>query len=103
MSAQLYRLGKAYSPSEFAAAAKELDRVAGRLAAAAGGKVTSSQTTTVAGRRIRAYDFSSSHGKRRIGFVLDGKREMQLLCEAPDGGDPDGACALLFGTFRLTG
>jgi len=103
VSAQLYRLGKAYSPSEFAAAAHELDRVAKRLVSAAGGTISRSETTTVAGRQIRAYRFNSSHGQSRLGFLLDRKQEVQLLCQAPAGGDPDGACALLFATFRLTG
>ena len=63
----------------------------------------------VDGRRIRAYRFSAKRSgdgayADRVGFVLDGKREVQLLCEAPAAaGDPEGACALLFASFRLTG
>ena len=103
VSAVVYRLGKAYSPAEFAAAAQELDRVAAKLAQAAGGKVDSSETTTIAGRKVRAYRFGGSGEEHRVAFVLDGKREVQLLCTAPSGaGDPDGACSLLFSSFTLS-
>ena len=108
VSAASYVLGKAYAPADFAAAAKELDSVAAKLAQAAGGTVTASQTMRVDGRRIRAYRFSAKRSgdgayADRVGFVLDGKREVQLLCEAPAAAlDPEGACALLFASFRLT-
>ena len=105
VSATEYRLVQPYTPALFALAAKELDGVAAKLATASGGTVTESVTTTVDGRKIRAYRFTAHlAGKpstdNRIGFVLEGRREFQLLCQAPPGsGDPDGACALLFGTF----
>ncbi len=108
VSAEVYRLGRPYSPDQFAAAAKELDGVAAKLALAAGGEVTASETIVVAGRKVRAYRFtatSSGSGPAadRVGFVLAGKREVQLLCQAPaGGGDVDGACGLLFDTFSLT-
>jgi hypothetical protein len=100
------QLEKAYAPAQFAEAAKELDRVAANLAAQLGGRVTSSRTTTVAGMRIRRYalavhDAQGNHVDDDLGFVLSGKREVQLLCQAAAGsGDPDGACALLFKTFK---
>ena len=109
VSAAVFRLVKAYSPARFAEATKELDDVAAELARKAGGSITESATTTVAGRKIRAYRFSarSAEGQRyenRIGFVLSGRREVQLLCQVPAGaGDPDGACGLLFDSFKLTG
>jgi hypothetical protein len=105
VSATEYRLVQPYSPTLFILAAKELDGVAAKLARASGGTLTESVTTTVDGRKIRAYRFTSHPvGKpstdTRIGFVLEGRREFQLLCQAPPGsGDPDGACALLFATF----
>ena len=104
--AAAYRLGKAYAPAQFEAAAKELDGVAAKLAAAAGGTVTSSETTTVDGMKVRAYRFTATaHGGSyadRVAFVLHGKREVQLLCQAPAGAsDPGGACALLFSSFSL--
>jgi hypothetical protein len=93
-----YTLQKPYRPALFAAATTELDRIAAKLAAEAGGKLTEKQTVQVDGKEIRAYRF----GTTRIGFVLVGKREYQLLCELPpDGRDADGACGLLFKSFSL--
>ena len=105
VSATAYRLAKPYSPALFRRAAKELDGVAAKLAQASGGTVTESVTTTVDGQKIRAYRFTSHPAGKpatddRIGFLLEGRHEYQLLCRAPAGsGDPDGACALLFGSF----
>ncbi len=107
VSATTFTLLKPYSPALFSRAAKELDGVAAKLAAQSKGKLTERATTTVDGRRIRAYRFTGrpSTGapyEERIGFVLQGRREVQLLCQAASGaGDPDGACALLFASFRL--
>jgi hypothetical protein len=92
VSVTTYTLQKPYSPALFAAAAKELDGVAAKLAAAAGATLREKQTVDVAGEKIRAYRF----GTMRIGFVLVGKREYQLLCENP--GD---ACALFFKSFTV--
>ncbi len=95
-----FPLVKAYDPAIFARVAKELDGVARTLAERAGGSITESVTTTVDGRKIRAYRFAAHGVHTRVGFVLQGKREYQLLCEAPSG-DPDGACALLFSSFSV--
>lgn len=105
VSATSFPLRKAYSPALFDLAAKELDRVAAQLAAQAHGTLTERATVTVDGARIRAYRLivrpaSGTAYDERIGFVLEGKREFQLLCRAPAGSsDPDGACALLYSTF----
>jgi hypothetical protein len=102
VSVATFTLQKPYKPSLFSRAAKELDGVAAKLAAQVGGKLTESKTTNVDGRKIRAYRFANSTVQTRIGFVLDGKREYQLLCQMPVGGnDRDGACALLFGSFSV--
>jgi hypothetical protein len=98
VSVTRYTLQKPYRPALFAAAAKELDGIARKLAAEAGRKLTEKQTVRVDGKRIRAYRF----GTTRIGFVLVGKREYQLLCELPPNGrDADGACDLLFKSFSV--
>jgi hypothetical protein len=108
VSASVSRLENAYTPDGFDEATKELDGVAAMLAAQLGGRVTDGKTSTVGGMRIREYSLTArdAHGHRvddRLGFVLSGKREVELLCQAPAASrDPDGACALLFGTFRLT-
>jgi hypothetical protein len=96
VSVTTYTLQKPYRPALFAAAAKELDGIAAKLAAEAGGTLTQKQTIQVDGRKVRAYRFGST----RIGFVLLGRREYQLLCQLPpDGKDAAGACALLFRSF----
>jgi hypothetical protein len=94
VSVTTYTLQKPYRPALFAAAARELDGVAAKLAAAEGGTLRQKQTTTVAGERIRAYGF----GTMRIGFVLVGKREYQLLCEKA----ASDACTLLFKSFTVS-
>lgn len=107
VSATAFVLLKPYSPKLFARAAQELDGVAAKLAAQAHSTIAESQTVTVGGERVRAYRLtvkpaSGASFDERIGFVLHGKREVQLLCRAPVGAnDPDGACALLYSTFRL--
>jgi hypothetical protein len=107
VSATDFTLLKPYSPSLFAAAAKELDRVAAKLAAQSHSTLAQTTTVVVDGRRIRAYRLtvhpsSGAAFDERIGFVLRGKREVQLLCRAPVGaGDPDGACGLLYSSFKL--
>ena len=96
---QTFSLLRPYKAAEFAAVTKELDRDAQQLATQAGKTLVTSETTTVAGMKIRAYRY----GTTRIGFVLVDKLEYQLLCRLSSGGsDPDGACALLFSSFRLT-
>jgi hypothetical protein len=97
-----FTLQKRYNPALFDRAAKELDGVAAKLAAQAGATLTERATTTVDGRKIRAYRFANGSLQTRIGFVLLGKREFQLFCQMPAGTtDPDGACALLFATFSV--
>jgi hypothetical protein len=102
VSVTTFPLQKTYEPGRFAAVARELDGVAAKLAAQAGGKVTERVTTTVDGRKIRAYRYTGGPTETHIGFVLDGKREYQLLCQMPVGGsDPDDACALLVDSFSV--
>ena len=102
MSATIFTLQKPYNPALFDRAAKELDGVAAKLAAQAGATLTQRMTTTVDGRQIRAYRFGNGTTQTKIGFVLVGKREYQLLCQMPAGtNDPGGACALLFTTFNV--
>jgi hypothetical protein len=105
VSSTAFTLSKRYRPALFDRAAKELDKVAANLASQGHGTLTHSETVTVDGSRIRVYRLTvrPAAGKtydERIGFVLVGKREFQLLCRAPAGaGDPDGACSLLYSTF----
>jgi hypothetical protein len=96
-----FTLEKPYRPALFAAAARELDGVAGRLAAQLGGKVSDHMTSEVAGRKARSYTIDYGPGKtQEIVFVLEGRNEFQLLCrrDASASNDP---CTQLFGTFAL--
>jgi hypothetical protein len=102
VSATPFTLLKPYDPSLFAKVVAELDRNAEKLAAQARGTLEEKVTTTVAGRKIRAYRYTAKGFSTRIGFVLAGRREVQLLCRAPSATpDPGGACALLFHSFTL--
>ena len=94
VSVSVFPLVKTYDPARFAAAAKELDGVAARLAQLAGTTLSRRETVTVGNRKVRAY----SYGASRIAFVLVGKREYQLFCERATA-----ACDLLFSSFTLAG
>ena len=98
LSVTIFRLLKPYDPARFEAAAKELDGLAAQLATKAGGRLTESATSVVAGRQIRSYRFESKGVPTRIGFVLVGKREYQLVCS----GNTGTPCDLLFSSFSVT-
>lgn len=97
VSVTRFRLQRAYDSSMFAAAVPQLDRVAVGLAADEGATLTSRTTERVAGRRSRVYRYRDT----KIGFVLVGRYEYQLLCRSGGGGDPGRACALLFSSFDI--
>jgi hypothetical protein len=107
VSARVFTLLKPYTAKLFVRAAKELDQVAAKLAAQSRSELAESKTITVDGERVRAYRLtvhpaSGPSFDERIGFVLRGKREYQLLCRAPVGSaDPGGACALLYASFTI--
>jgi len=94
VSVSRFPLLKTYDPAEFAAVTKELDSLATRLAHSVGAKRATGQTTNVAGRKVRSYRY----GDRRLGFVLEGKREYQLFCRPVSA-----ACDLLYASFTLSG
>jgi hypothetical protein len=98
VSVTTFKLLKSYDPARFAAAAKELDGVAARLAVQAGGKLTESTTSVVGGRKTRSYRFESKGVPTRIGFVLVGRKEYQLVCS----GDTGSPCDLLFSSFSVS-
>jgi len=98
LSVTIFKLLKSYDPARFAAAAKELDGVASRLAVQAGGKLTESTTSVVGGRKTRSYRFESKGVPTRIGFVLVGRNEYQLVCS----GDTGTPCDLLFSSFSVS-
>jgi len=99
VSVTVFSLRKPYAPALFNRAAAELDRVAAKLAADSKGTLTESVTSTLAGRRARAYRYSTGSYDARVGFVLDGRHEYELFCRNTKA---DGACALLFSSFSLS-
>lgn len=104
LSVGVYKLVKPYAPARFDAAARELDRVAARLAAGREGKVNSKQTITVAGRKVRSYRIGYKLGgkslSQQVTFVLRDKTEWLLVCRRGVA-DPDEPCARLLASFRL--
>ena len=97
MAVSVFALRKPYVPGQFDLATAELDRVAAKLVADSHGKLTESVTTTLAGRKARAYRYTTAKGELRIGFVLAGRHEFELFCQDAK----DSACALLFSSFSL--
>jgi hypothetical protein len=75
----------------------EIDARAKELAAATGSTVESTATEQISGRRGRVYRLTRRGAPRRLGFVLDGRRQYLLYCR-----NSDAACDVLFQTFRLT-
>jgi hypothetical protein len=104
VSVTAFALKRAFRPVLWAKVVPELDGVAASLADQLRGQSGAGSTVTVAGRKARLYDISFSRGGKdfveRITFVLDGKREFQLLCRYPAGAE-DPACAALGSSFRL--
>jgi hypothetical protein len=95
-----FRLVKAYRPQLFRAASRELDRVASDLAGQLKGRVDRSDTVRTAGREARSYRIVYGGETQEITFVLDGRREYQLLCRRKADGD-DAACKTLVRSFAL--
>jgi hypothetical protein len=97
---QTFRLVRPYRAELFAAASRELDAVARNLAAQLGGRVASSASTKVAGHDARAYRIDFDEHVSEITFVLDGRREYELLCRrlADAGGE---TCKTFVKSFRL--
>jgi hypothetical protein len=107
VSVRVFRLARPYSPELWETVVPELDRVAGELADQLGGRIASSSLVVVDGRRAKRYDIrydrDGTEILERTAFVLEGRREFQLVCrhEAADDGDGPRACATLFSTLRL--
>ena len=104
-----FRLARVYRAKLWPQVVGELDGVASQLAErlAADAARSPGRTQVVAGRRARVYDIAySREGEQRVervGFVLDGRREYQLLCrwDADDPDEGEEACNLLFSSFKL--
>jgi hypothetical protein len=104
VSVTRFPLLRRFRPELWPKAVPEMDRSAAGLAADQHGTVTARVTTTVAGQRARRYDIAYElDGKKlteRVGFVLRGKTEYELLCRFEQG-TSSSACDTLFSSFRL--
>ncbi len=105
VSVTRFPLLRAFRQELWPKAVPEMDRSAAGLAADQHGTVVSRVTTTVAGQRARRYDIAYERvGKQlieRVGFVLRGKTEYELLCRF-ERGKSASACETLFASFRLS-
>ena len=95
-----FRLVKPYRPAVFGSASRELDTVIDRIARQLHGSVASRRTIVVADRKSRSYRIDYDTKVQEITFVLEGRREYQLLCRR-GAEDPDDACRQLVETFAL--
>lgn len=97
---RVFRLVREYDPARRLAAARELDGAAARLAAQLRGTVASRRWLVVGGLDARSYTIAYAGKSSQITFVLDGRREYELLCRRPAGAD-DGPCVELLRSFAL--
>ena len=96
-----FTLVKPYRPALFDASSRELDKVATELASQIAGEVVSSSTVSIGGRKARSYVVDYGETKSMtIAFVLQGKREYELLCRRT-ASQPDTVCAAFFESFTL--
>ena len=99
-----YRLVRPYARARRTATFRELDGVVARLATQMKGTVTSRSSLDLEarpqGRDARAYTIAYDGKIEEITFVLDARREYELLCRRQAGGD-DSACRRLVSSFRL--
>jgi len=96
----VFRLLRPYDPSQRAAAARELDHVASRLAAQLKGSISSRRFVPVGGLDARSYSIRFGGKLEQITFALHEQREYQLLCRRAAGGD-DAPCVELLRSFQL--
>ena len=99
VSVTRFQLDRAYRARLDAQVTQELNRVERSLAAKLGGTAGAPSRPEIASRKAWAYRLAGTRdGTTRIGFVLVGRREYQLLCRGPADGE---GCRELFATFRL--
>ena len=96
-----FRLVRRYDPSRFRAATRELDAVIARIASQLDGRVTARRTIRVDGRKVRSYVIAYDDDKsQEITFVLEGRKEHQLLCRRLESA-ADEPCRALLESFTL--
>ena len=95
----VFRLLRPYDPARRVATARELDRVAAGIAAQLKGSVSSRRSLEVGGLDARSYAVAFDGKVERLTFVLQDRREYQLLCRRSAAGD-DAPCAELLRSFE---
>lgn len=96
-----FPVGKVYTPKLFAALGAELKVRMTALAKQTGGTVAGTGVATADGIKSHVWRVRTGDSLDEYTFVLRGRREYQLLCRRPSGGD-DAACVQLVSTFHLT-
>jgi hypothetical protein len=93
-----FPLVKSYSDALFDKVKRELDVRMQAVAKQLGGTVTGSTTVTAGGIRSHSYAVAAGKDVVEYTFVLQGKREDELLCRRPSS-TGDGTCKHLLATF----
>lgn len=96
-----FPLIKPYDDALFEKVRRELDTRMQAVAAQLHGKVTGSRTVTAGGIRSHSFDVAAAGDVVEYTFVLEGRREYQLLCRRPSSAS-DAPCALLLSSFAVS-
>jgi hypothetical protein len=94
-----FSLLKPYSADLFAPVEKELRARMRQVAAQSGGTVSGSSTVTAGGIRSHSYEVTVGSNLDEYTFVLQGRREYQLLCRRTKSSGAE-ACRQLVRTFE---
>jgi hypothetical protein len=94
-----FPLLKPYSAALFTRVDRELSARMRQAARQTGGKLSSSATVTAGGIRSHTYRVTTGDHVDQYTFVLQAKREYQLLCRRTSSHD-DSVCAQLIASFR---
>lgn len=104
LTVSTFRLERPYRTSLYTRVVPELDSTAAKLAGQLGGQVTGQRTITISARRARQEDIAYTHGGKQLAqqitFVLEGRREFELLCRREQSSKLH-ACVGLTTSFRL--
>ena len=103
VSVTVFPLARPYKPNLWPKLLPVLDGVAAQLARGLHGSVDARETVVLDGRRARRYEIAFRRGGKdvveRIVFLLEGRREYQLLCRYARGGGSE-ACSAFLASFR---
>jgi hypothetical protein len=100
LEVRTYTLLKPYRRALLARAARELDGDVEKIASGLHARVTSRETMRVAGHDARGYRLEYGGKVQEITFVLEGKREYELICRIATRED-DAPCRHLVASFRI--